>query len=140
MTQEQLTHLWGEFKSLGADALGYSHYDLATKTDEPSQVLWKEFLMYPDVVDYIISEMTIIRNAAINQMIQTSPESRSVGQSQLLNSLQKYGEEESKREGPAFIYCHVPLNSEQKYAKTVRECDASGIEITNEGVCIIDES
>ena len=140
MNEELFASLWEEFTALGAKALGYSHYDLSAKTKNANPVQWKLFLMDPRVTAYIRSEMDIIRGAAINQMIQTSPDSRSVGQSQLLNALQKIDDDAPRKEGPAFIYCHVPLNTPQKAAPNIRMCNADGIEITSEGVCIIDEA
>jgi hypothetical protein len=140
MNEELFQELWEAFTALGAKGLGYSHYDLSEKTKNANPVQWKLFLMDPRVTTYIRSEMDIIRGAAINTMIQTSPDSRSVGQSQLLNALQKIDDDAPRKEGPAFIYCHVPLNNPQKAAPNVRTCNADGIEITNEGVCIIDEA
>ena len=132
--------LWEIFVSLGKAGLSYSHYDLAAKTKVKNCIEWKEFLINPKTAEYIRTEMDIIRGAAINQMIQTSPDSRSVGQSQLLNALQKITDDSGKKEGPAFIYCHVPLNEQQKAATNVRECNASGIMLADDGSYIIDES
>lgn len=132
--------LWDAFVKLGKDGLRYSHYDLAKVTPIPDALAWREFLMHPKTQDYIRMEMEIIRNAAINEMVQNSADSRSVGQSQLLNALQKIDDGDSKRNGPTFIYCHVPVNREQSHATNVRECTASGIEKTQEGGYIIDET
>jgi hypothetical protein len=132
--------LWEIFISLGKAGLSCSHYDLAAKTKVKNCIEWKDFLINPKTADYIRTEMDIIRGAAINQMIQTSPDSRSVGQSQLLNALQKITDDSGKKEGPTFIYCHVPLNDQQKAAPNIRECNASGIILEDNGVYVIDEA
>lgn len=42
-------------------------------------------------------------------------------------------ESSEHKEGPAFIYCYVPLNNEQKYAPNVRRVDPEGIEVNEDG-------
>jgi hypothetical protein len=132
--------LWKAYIKLGKKALSYSHYDLAEQTAIPDVIAWKDFLMTPKVSDYIRAEMELIRNAAINEMVQDAAKSRSVGQSQLINALQKIDETTSQKTGPTFIYCHVPLSEPQKSAPNVRECTTKGVIIDDEGGYIIDES
>ena len=77
--------------------------------------------------------MHIVRDATINRMVSNAADCNSVGQSQLLNTLGKLAESSEHKEGPAFIYCYVPLNNEQKYAPNVRRVDPEGIEINEDG-------
>lgn len=139
LTKQQYEKLKRKFLELGEDGLFYSHYQLAQVTDIEDVFQWKEFLMDPRTVDYIQSEMTIIRSAAINAMVSKAPDSKSVGQSQLINALQKLDERDAHKEGPAFIYCYVPLNDEQKAAPNVKICDSKGIEKVSNGVWIMEE-
>lgn len=134
----KLTHIEYEkckeiFTALGEYGLSLSHYQLANETEIHDAILWKTFLMDPRTVDYIDSEMNIIRKAAINQMVQNAPTSNSVGQSQLINAITKLDEKSHKKEGPAFIYSYVPLNDEQKYASNIRRVDTDGIELNEDG-------
>ena len=63
--------------------------------------------------------MNLIRNASINEIIHKAPNSKSVGQAQLINALVKIDEAAANKTGPVFIYSYVPLNEEQKYAPNV---------------------
>ena len=82
--------------------------------------------------------MSLIRTAAINDIIQQAPNSKSVGQAQLINSLIKLEEASSSKEGPTFIYCYVPLNEEQKNAPNVQFVHADGSPL-DDGEEIIEE-
>lgn len=139
LTDSQYKQCWDIFVSLQETALSLSHYQLAQMTDITDAIIWKEFLIDPRTADYVASEMQIIRSAAINEMVQKAPNSRSVGQSQLINALQKLDEAASHKEGPVFIYSYVPLNEQQKAAPNVRICDSQGIERTEDGTYIMEE-
>ena len=67
--------------------------------------------------------MNIIRTAGINEIIKQAPNSRSVGQAQLINALVKIDEAATNKDGPVFIYSYVPLNDEQKFAPNVMLMD-----------------
>jgi len=139
LTKAQFEECWNIFIDLGEEGLYMNHYQLAQATEIPRAWQWKTFLTDPKVVDYITTEMNIIRNAAINEMVHKAPDSNSVGQSQLINALGKLDEKAVKKEGPVFIYTYVPLNDEQKYAPNIRTLDAEGIEKNDEGGWTIDE-
>ena len=139
LTESQYQECWEIFLSLEEEALHLSHYQLAQQTDIRDALQWRAFLIDPRTADYIAQEMQIIRSAAINEMVQKAPNSRSVGQSQLINALQKLDEQASHKEGPVFIYCYVPLNEEQKAAPNVRICNDQGIEKIAEGVFVVEE-
>lgn len=115
-----------EFKALGQEALSMNHYDLYALCPKYSVDKWLTFLQEPDIQEYIKKEMAIIRTSQVNKLVQESGKSRSVGQAQLLNALQKFDEDEQKADGPIFIYCYVPLNDEQKHAPNVQEVDEFG--------------
>lgn len=110
---------WQHFKSLKREGLHASHYDLFEKTGYSTPDMWKEFLLLPEVVEYIRVEMEIIRKAAMNELFANAGDSNSVGKAQLLNAISKYDEDNSVKDGPIFIYTYVPLNSEQEKASNV---------------------
>lgn len=121
ITPLQFEECKSEFTKLKEEAFNLNHYQLAEITNVKDPLIWREFLMDPKTIDYVTSEMTLIRNAAINQMVQHAPNSNSVGQSQLINALAKIEETSNKKDGATFIYCFVPLNEAQKKAPNVRE-------------------
>ena len=113
-----------EFKAMGKMALSMTHYDLeANSATEYDAEDWRNFLSDPDVKSYIKREMEIIRQTSINKLVQSSIDSRSVAQTQALSALAKLEDNTPKKDGPVFIYCHVPLTDEQKYAPNAQEYD-----------------
>ena len=138
LTKAQFEECWSIFVSLGEEGLYMNHYQLAQATEIEDAIQWKMFLTDPQVVDYISTEMNIIRTAAINDMVHKAPDSNSVGQSQLINALGKLDEKATKKEGPVFIYSYVPLNKEQKYAPNIRTVNAEGVEENEDGSWTID--
>lgn len=139
LTRAQHQECWDIFMQLKEEALYLSHYQLAEITSVKDAFIWKEFLMDPKTVDYVSTEMNLIRTSAINKMVAEAPHSRSVGQSQLINALQKLDERANNKEGPVFIYCYVPLNDAQKKAPNVRVCNAEGIEVNEDGSYVMYE-
>lgn len=137
LDKTQYKKLFKVFVDLGEEGLYLSHYELALHTEYNNVTDWKDFLMDPRTVDYVTSEMNIIRSAAINSMVAKAPNSNSVGQSQLINALQKLDEKAVKKEGPVFIYSYVPLNNQQKQAPNVRTVNAEGVEQIGENTWII---
>lgn len=120
LTDGQFKECKKQFFTLGEKALYLNHYQLAIETRIEDPMVWKEFLVDPQIADYIQSEMNIIRNASINEIIQKAPNSKSVGQAQLINALVKIDENSANKDGPVFIYSYVPLNTEQEFAPNVR--------------------
>lgn len=139
LTKSQQEQCWNIFLSLKEEALYLSHYQLAELTEIKDAFVWKEFLMEPKTVDYVSTEMNLIRTSAINKMVAEAPHSRSVGQSQLINALQKLDEKSNHKEGPVFIYSYVPLNEAQKKAPNVRICNAEGVEVKDDGTYVMYE-
>lgn len=120
LTDGQFEECKKQFFALGEKALYLNHYQLALETRIEDPMVWKEFLVDPRIADYIQSEMNIIRSASINEIIQKAPNSKSVGQAQLINALVKIDENSANKDGPVFIYSYVPLNAEQEFAPNVR--------------------
>lgn len=120
-SKTELDTFWQHFKSLQREGLYASHYDLFEKTAYSTPDVWKEFLLLPEVVEYVRIEMEIIRKAAMNELFANAGDSNSVGKAQLLNAISKYDEDNSVKDGPIFIYTYVPLNSEQEKATNVQK-------------------
>ena len=119
LTEFQFNECKKQFTALGEKALYLNHYQLAAETHIKDAILWKLFLTDPRIADYISSEMSRIRTASINEIIHKAPNSKSVGQAQLINALVKIDEAAVNKNGPVFIYSYVPLNEEQKFAPNV---------------------
>ena len=119
LTKAQYEACKKQFTELGENALYLNHYQLAAETHIKDPILWKMFLTDPRIADYISSEMNLIRTASINEIIHKAPNSKSVGQAQLINALTKIDEMASNKNGPVFIYTYVPLNAEQEFAPNV---------------------
>lgn len=116
-----LNKLWEIFKEQGEEAITWNHYELAERTEEHNPEIWKTFLMDPTIAAWIQSELNIIQNTELKKMVKGASSTRSVGQAQLINAFSKLNETSGTKEGPVFIYSHVPLNNQQKHAPDVRE-------------------
>lgn len=123
LTEVQFKECWEQFQKLEEKALTMNHYQLARDTHIEDPVIWKAFLTDPRVREHIQSEMDIITNSAISEIVKNAPHSNSVGQAHLINSLLKVNETTQIKDGPTFIYCYVPLNEEQKFAPNVQEIE-----------------
>lgn len=139
LTKAQFEQCKEIFMELKEEALYLSHYQLAEQTEIKDAMVWKAFLMDSQTTDYIATEMNLIRSTSINKMVSEAADSRSVGQSQLITALQKLDEKSTHKDGPVFIYSHVPLNDEQANAPNVRECNSKGVVKLDEGVFMFDE-
>ena len=139
LTDGQFEECRKQFMTLGERGLYLNHYQLAQETRIPDPMVWKEFLVDPRIADYVQSEMNIIRSAAINEIIQKAPNSKSVGQAQLINSLVKIDESAANKEGPVFIYSYVPLNAEQEFAPNVKEFESRKVELSPEIIEVSEE-
>ncbi len=145
LTDFQFEKCKRQFTELGERALYLNHYQLAAETHIRDAIIWKTFLTDPRIADYISSEMNLIRNASINEIIHKAPNSKSVGQAQLINALVKIDEMAVNKNGPVFIYSYVPLNAEQKFApnvalvETERTEEPEEEEITLDGIEISTE-
>lgn len=122
MTPQDKKDLWEVLKALGENGLVMNHYELEAKTKVPNEI-WKNFLNEPDVSDWIRSEIAVLRKAELNKMVKDVSNSRSVGQAQLMTTLQKLDEKATTKEGPIFVYCYIPLSSEQEQADNIQILD-----------------
>lgn len=113
MDANEKLELWEIFKSFGKDGLVMSHYDLAEKTGFGAEQ-WKEFLMEQDVSDFVQSEIELIQDSELRKIVNDISKSTSVGQAQLMGALLKLKDDKTIKDGPVFIYSHVPLNKEQE--------------------------
>ena len=138
LTEFQFEECKKQFTELGERALYLNHYQLAAETHIRDAIIWKTFLTDPRIADYISSEMNLIRNASINEIIHKAPNSKSVGQAQLINALVKIDEMAVNKNGPVFIYSYVPLNEEQKFAPNVALVESDQIKIPEEEEITLD--
>lgn len=121
MNKEQKSKLFELFKSFQADAITANQYDLEELSEgKIPATQWSEFLREPDVKKYIKQEMEVITSSEIYKMVKDSADSRSVGQSQLINALSKLEGDTDEHLGPAFIYTYIPLTAEQQQATNVK--------------------
>lgn len=118
LTQKQKNELWDQYKKLGAKALKSSHYTLAIETNIDDPTLWKEFLMEPDVNDYIIQETNLLQQAEFRNILLNSDKDSSAGRAQLINALNSVTQK-SKKDGNIIIYSYVPLNAQQLKAPNI---------------------
>lgn len=110
-----------EFQSLGRKALTMNHYDFAEISEIDDPQIWKTFLQHPSVSEYINEEFNAIQDSELRKLIMNISDSSSVGKAQLINAMQKQLKEhaDDNKTGPAYIYCYVPLNSEEQSADNV---------------------
>lgn len=138
LTEFQFEECKKQFTELGERALYLNHYQLAAETHIRDAIIWKTFLTDPRIADYISSEMNLIRNASINEIIHKAPNSKSVGQAQLINALVKIDEMAVNKNGPVFIYSYVPLNEEQKFAPNVALVESDQVKVPEEEEITLD--
>lgn len=120
MTETQKQKLKKIFIEQCPKAFRWHHYDLANNTSVHDPILWKEFLMLPDIKDWIESELNILNTAELNKALQDISKSNSTGTAYIINALQKVTEREHKQKsGPIFIYSYIPLNNQQEQAENV---------------------
>lgn len=119
MTKNEFEKLKEIYLSLGPQALSLNHYELSNTTKYGNPILWKEFLMEPEIRQHINEETALIRQAELNKITTDLKGSRSVGQAQLINALQKLEDNNANPDGPVYIYTYVPLSADQKDAPNV---------------------
>jgi len=101
---------------IGEDSIGMSHYELSAAT-EFSPIAWRSFLTDPRVQEFLSTEVALMQNAGIIKLSKDiDSNSKSTGQAQLLSTLINKKEHNNRKDGPIFIYSHIPLNEEEKYA------------------------
>lgn len=111
--------LWIHFKNLGANGLKANHYILATMTPISEAAIWKEFLMEPDVSDYINQETALLQQAEFRNILLNTARDNSAGRAQLINAMMSVNNKQTKKDGPIIIYSYVPLNEQQLKAPNI---------------------
>ena len=119
MTPKQKAELWVHYKNLGADALKSNHYALAASTPITDPQLWKEFLMEPDVADFINQETALLQQAEFRNILLNTNKDASAGRAQLINAMMSVNQKQQKKDGPIVIYSYIPLNDEQIKAPNI---------------------
>lgn len=107
-----------QYNKIGYDALYYDHYELSALTGH-SPIDWKRFLQDPRIAAFVAEETEMLKKTKAMSMLRTVDSNRNVGQAQLLNTLLNQTKGEQKKEGPVFIYTHVPLNENEEHASNV---------------------
>lgn len=110
---EKKQELWKLYKAQGSNALKANHYILAATTTEKDPAVWKEFLMEPDVNDYITQETTLLQQAEFRHILLNTDRDNSAGRAQLINAMMSVNQRQTKKDGPVVIYSYVPLNEQQ---------------------------
>ena len=104
----------------------WTHYELArqegTPTTDPQD--WKRFVTNNEVSDYISQELRLLQQGEMRKLLQNiSGNARSVGTAQSLTAMMKFMDTTGVKEGPAMIYCYVPLNEQEIHAPNVQVLD-----------------
>lgn len=121
LSNEQKEKLLKYYKSLSKGALSMNHYELADQTPEHDPEVWKQFLIDPEISGWIRTERNIIQETELSKIVNNAAASRSTGQAQIVSALGKLNEGTTTKDGPIFIYCHVPLNEQEKHAPNAQE-------------------
>lgn len=120
---ETLMHtLQEEFKAIGIrEAMFLDHHDLADLTPDYSAEDWKVFLKHPLVADYLLEELTMFRDKQIKTILRNADSNeRSVGVSQMINSLSKLDLTQTGSNNKIFVYTYIPLDEEEAQAENVQ--------------------
>lgn len=119
MKKDLKEKLWKYYKDLGQDAIKANHYTLAASTPESDPNVWKEFLMEPDVNDFINQETALLQQAEFRTILLNTAKDNSAGRAQLINAMLSANQKQTKKEGPIVIYSYIPLNKEQLKAANI---------------------
>jgi len=121
MDDGQKQQCWDLLQHHAPDSIAWNHYDLATYTEVTDISVWRAFLLDPEVIDWLKKERKILSDYQLAKLTSNVAESRSVGQAQLINSLEKHNanQKDDIQTGPAFIYTYIPLSVEQAAAPNV---------------------
>lgn len=112
------------YNRLGFDALFMTHYQLSSVSSF-TPIQWKKFITDPRVSAFINEEMELLKKAKVATMLRESDHNKNVGQAQLLNTLLNQTKGLDKKDGPAFVYCWVPLNENEQHAENVEVQDVN---------------
>lgn len=116
--EELFTELQELMNGIGQNALYMSHYELSEHTGM-SPISWKKFLLDPRVAAFISEEMDLLKRSKVSTMLSTVDTNKNTGQAQLLNTLLNQTKGTDRKDGPVFIYTHIPLNNQEEHAPNV---------------------
>jgi len=121
MDEQLKQQCWDLLQHHAPDSVAWNHYDLATYTEITDINAWRDFLLDPEVMEWLKKERNILSAYQLAKLTSNVAESKSVGQAQLINSLEKHNanQKEDLQTGPAFIYTYIPLSVEQAAAPNV---------------------
>lgn len=117
--EEDYIEMQDVFNKIGYDALFMDHYQLHD-VSKFSPIKWKEFITDPRVSAFISEELDLLKKAKVAKMLRNADSNKNVGQAQLLNTLLNQTKSGDRKEGPAFVYCYVPLNDNEIHAENVQ--------------------
>ena len=125
LTPELTQQCWDALMANAPDSVSWNHYDLAGFTEITDINIWKTFLLDARVQEWLEEERAILQQYELAKLTQGASTSRSVGQAQLINSLERLNAANKNKtaNGPIFIYTYIPLNAEQRAAPNVNILD-----------------
>ena len=123
LNEETKEDCWSLLKAFAPDSISWNHYDLALNTKINDSDIWKTFLLLPEVMEWLEGERAILQRYELAKLTNNVSNSRSVGQAQLINAVDKINAQNLNKanSGPIFIYTYIPLNAEQKAAPNTFE-------------------
>ena len=122
ITPEELNDCWKALKSFAPKSISWNHYDFAIETEITNVELWKAFLLNADVREWLDEERALLQDTELAKLTSNVSGSRSVGQAQLISAMGRLNDanKDEATTGPAFIYCYVPLTTDQQHAPNVQ--------------------
>ena len=120
---DQMEQCWEILQNNAPESISWNHYDLAEYTEIKNITVWKAFLLEATVQEWLEEERTILQQYELSKLTRDVANSRSVGQAQLINSMEKLNSANRNKttSGPIFVYTYIPLNAEQRAAPNVIE-------------------
>lgn len=114
------------------DSLYLNHYELSEESGIATSKDWKDFLNEPDIRAFITGELTMLHKSTMHKIAKDADSSRSVGQAQLMKSMQDLIENGVTQGGggATFIYTYVPGTEAQKKADNYEELRSDIFETT----------
>lgn len=122
---QKLQEMQACFLTLKENAFSRTHYQLADLLPNYTIAEWREFLITPEISDWINEEQKLLKHKKLATLIDALGDEniRSTGLGQQVAALQKIINEERPKEGIMCIYSYVPLNDEQAKATNVETND-----------------
>lgn len=128
--ETELKELQDTFNEIGERALYMNHYELMEVSGIDS-LRWREFLTDSRIINFINDELELIKRSKMTLMLKDIDNNRSTGQAQLLNTLLNQAKASNIKEGPAFIYCYIPPNAQERNAPNVEVLDVDPFKVND---------